>query len=82
MCYVRKQLDALYKYKNTGDELFCPYILWLEKRRFLVVKRRFLIVKRRFSGRKPPFSYLRGFITLFKSFASGCCWWSRLQGTP
>ncbi|MGM9709715.1 MAG: hypothetical protein ACI3ZB_08975, partial [Prevotella sp.] len=35
------------KYKNTGDEekTLLPYILWLEKRRFLIVKRRFLIGK-------------------------------------
>ena len=41
----RKGKSKGQKYKNTGDEekLFCPYILWLEKRRFLIVKLRFLM---------------------------------------
>ena len=34
------------------------YILWLEKRRFLIVKRGFLIVKRRFLIGKMRFYYL------------------------
>ena len=36
-------------YADTPSrKLFCPYILWLEKRRLLIVKRRFLVAKRRF----------------------------------
>ena len=50
-----------------------------------------MVRKPPFSDCKTPFSDVktavfwlgkRGFITLFKSFASGCCWWSRLRGTP
>ena len=44
MCYVRKQLDALYKYKNTGDE---------EKSLFALT---YLVRKTPFSDCKTPFS--------------------------
>ena len=63
MCYVRKQLDALYKYKNTGDEekSLLPLLLWLEKRRFL-------IGKPRFSDWKTPFFGAKTAVFLFTRF--------------
>ena len=65
-------------------KLFCPYILWLEKRRFLIVKRRFLIVKRRFLiGKTPFFDWGKTwFYDLYLRVSQVDCWWSRLQGTP